>query len=108
MQARASIRYGAVKAPVGHTSRQRRQAPQWSSSGASGSIAAVVKIEPMNSHDPNSRDTRLVCLPCQPSPARAASGFSITGAVSTKIFTALAASSATRAASGLSLALSTS
>ena len=33
------------------------------------------------------RDTRLVCLPCQPSPARCASGFSITGAVSTKTFT---------------------
>ena len=31
-----------------------------------------------------SRDTRLVCLPCQPSPAACASGFSITGAVSTK------------------------
>ena len=31
-----------------------------------------------------SRLTRLVCLPCQPSPAASASGFSITGAVSTK------------------------
>ena len=33
------------------------------------------------------RLTRLVCLPCQPSPAAAASGFSITGAVSTKTLT---------------------
>ena len=33
------------------------------------------------------RETRLVCLPCQPSPARCASGFSITGAVSTNTFT---------------------
>ena len=32
-------------------------------------------------------DTRLVCLPCQPSPAAAASGFSITGAVSTNTLT---------------------
>ena len=31
--------------------------------------------------------TRLVCLPCQPSPAAAASGFSITGAVSTNTLT---------------------
>ena len=31
-----------------------------------------------NSHEPKSRDTRLVCLPCQPSPAAAASGFSMT------------------------------
>ena len=31
-------------------------------------------------------DTRLVCLPCQPMPAAWASGFSITGAVSTNTF----------------------
>ena len=47
----------------------------------------MVKIEPRNSQEPNSRLTRLVCLPCQPSPAFCASGFSITGAVSTKTFT---------------------
>jgi hypothetical protein len=35
------------------------------------------------------RLTRLVCLPCQPSPAWAARGFSITGAVSTKTFSSL-------------------
>jgi len=39
---------------------------------------------PRNSHEPCARLTRLVCLPCQPSPAASASGFSITGAVSTK------------------------
>ena len=32
------------------------------------------------------RETRLVCLPCQPMPAAALSGFSITGAVSTNTF----------------------
>ena len=42
-------------------------------------IAASVKIAPRNSQEPKSRDTRLVCLPCQPSPAACASGFSITG-----------------------------
>ena len=31
-----------------------------------------------------------MCLPCQPNPAAAASGFSITGAVSTNTFTARA------------------
>ena len=40
-----------------------------------------------NSHEPNSRLTRLVCLPCQPIPAASASGFSMTGAVSTNTFT---------------------
>ena len=34
------------------------------------------------------RETRLVCLPCQPIPACCASGFSMTGAVSTKSFKA--------------------
>ena len=48
---------------------------------------SVVKIAPRNSHEPNSRDTRLVCLPCQPRPAACASGFSITAAVSTNTFT---------------------
>ncbi len=33
--------------------------------------------------------TRLVCLPCQPIPAACASGFSITGAVSTNTFSSL-------------------
>ena len=49
--------------------------------------SSVVKMLPRNSQEPNSRETRLVCLPCQPSPAAAASGFSITGAVSTKTLT---------------------
>ena len=66
---------------------------------------------PRNSQEPNSRDTRLVCLPCQPSPARAASGFSSTGAVSTKTFTSAfsgRAAATRKAASSLSLPLSTS
>ena len=56
--------------------------------------SSVVKIEPRNSQEPNSRDTRLVCLPCQPRPAAAASGFSITGAVSTKTLTSAARAAA--------------
>ena len=56
-------------------SRQRRQEPQRSASGASGASASVVRISPRNSHEPNRRETRLVCLPCQPMPARWASGF---------------------------------
>src|SRR6202012_5810247 len=63
---------------------QALQFPQWSVSGSSGGRSAAVKISPRNSQEPNSRDTKLVCLPCQPRPAAAASGFSITGAVSTK------------------------
>ena len=42
-------------------------------------VRAVVRIAPRKSHEPNSRETRLVCLPCQPSPAAIASGFSISG-----------------------------
>ena len=83
MQRRLSRRYGAGKASVGHTSRQRRQEPQRSGSGSSAGSSAVVKIEPRKSQLPNARETSTVCLPCQPSPAAAASGFSITGAVST-------------------------
>ena len=69
--------------------------------------SSVVKIEPRNSQEPNSRDTRLVCLPCQPRPAAAASGFSITGAVSTKTLTSGAARPRARQPAGelLQLAL---
>jgi hypothetical protein len=42
---------------------------------ASRGSSSVVKIAPRNSHEPNSRETRLVCLPCQPNPAAPASGF---------------------------------
>jgi hypothetical protein len=52
-------------------------------SGASGGNSSVVKIAPRNTQLPRSRPRRLVCLPCQPIPAACASGFSITGAVST-------------------------
>jgi hypothetical protein len=50
-------------------------------------VAAVVKMAPRKSQEPNSRLTRFVCLPCQPMPAASASGFSMTGAVSTNTFT---------------------
>ena len=72
---RADVEAGAAGAAM-VASRARR-----------ASSSAVVKIAPRNSHEPNSRLTRLVCLPCQPSPAASASGFSITGAVSTNTFT---------------------
>ena len=49
----------------------------------------AVKIAPRNSHEPNSRETRLVCLPCQPNPAACANGFSMTAAVSTNTLTSL-------------------
>ena len=49
--------------------------------------------------------TRLVCLPCQPMPAASASGFSITGAVSTKTFTSPPARATRRPAISFSLPL---
>ena len=54
----------------------------------SGTMPSVVRFFPRNSQEPCVRETRLVCLPCQPMPARSANGFSITGAVSTNTFTA--------------------
>ena len=56
-------------------------------SASSRGRSEAEKIAPRNSHEPNSRETRLVCLPCQPSPAACASGFSITAAVSMNTFT---------------------
>ena len=77
-------------------------------SGSSGGSSSVVKIAPRNSHEPNSRDTRLVCLPCQPSPAAAASGFSITAAVSTNTFTSPPACAISQRAMSFSRGLMTS
>ena len=70
--------------------------------------ALSVRIVPMKNHDPNSRDTRFVCLPCQPRPAAWANGFSISGAVSTKTFTSALATLANHVAIFLSLPLTTS
>ena len=83
MHLRASSWYGAGNASVGQMSRHRRQLPQRSEAGESGSSSAVVKIAPRKNQLPSVRLTRLVCLPCHPSPAASASGFSMTGAVST-------------------------
>ena len=83
MHRRASSWKGAGNASVGQASRQRVQEPQRSGSGASRGSSSVVKIAPRNTQLPMSRPRRLVCLPCQPIPAACASGFSITGAVST-------------------------
>ncbi len=49
-----------------------------------------------------------MCLPCQPIPAACASGFSITGAVSTKTFTASPVSATIQRATRLSARLTTS
>jgi hypothetical protein len=76
--------------------------------GLVGGRSAVVKIAPRNSQFPNSRDTSTVCLPCQPSPAASANGFSITGAVSTNTFTSEPPRAARKPAASLSLPLMTS
>ena len=60
---------------------------------------------PRNSQLPCSRLTRLVCLPCQPMPAAALNGFSITGAVSTNTFNSLGARSTMNRASAFSALL---
>ena len=73
-------------ASVGQISMQAWHEPQWSGSGKSGGMSRVVRISQRNSQDPKRDDTRFECLPSQPMPARCAKGFSIIGAVSTKIF----------------------
>ena len=108
MQRRASSRYGAGNARVGQISMQARQVPQRSPSGASGFKRAVVKIAPRKSQEPNCRETRLVCLPCQPIPAACASGFSMMGAVSTNTFTSAPLKAEKSRATALSLLLMTS
>jgi hypothetical protein len=65
-------------------------------------------MAPRNSQLPSLRLTRLVCLPCQPSPAASASGFSITGAVSTNTFNSHPASSTSQRASAFSAFLTKS
>ena len=91
---RCSAAHRAGRAPGRRRSGRRRgrrgSEPQWSRSGGSGASARSVRISPRNSQEPSSRETRLVCLPCQPSPACWASGFSSTGAVSTKTLTSAA------------------
>ena len=88
---RCSAGYRAGRAPERRPSGRRRGSAGRSRNGraraSSAGSSAVVKIAPRNSQLPNSRETSTVCLPCQPSPAAAASGFSITGAVSTNTLT---------------------
>ena len=88
MQRRASIRWGAGRLASG---RRRGSACMIRNAGLRSparpaSSSRLVRITPRNSQLPCSRLTRLVCLPCQPIPAACASGFSITGAVSTNTF----------------------
>ena len=64
-------------------------------------------MTPRNSQLPCSRLSRLVCLPCQPMPAAADSGFSITGAVSTNTLSSQPASSASQRPIALSAFLTT-
>ncbi len=71
-------------------------------------MSSVVMMAPRKSQEPNPRETRLVCLPCQPRPAAAASGFSISGAVSTKTLSAQPVSSASQRPTAFSRALMTS
>ena len=88
MQRRASIRWGPTNASrrAGVEAARAASAMLPSVAGASGCSSRLVRITPRNSQLPCSRLTRLVCLPCQPIPAACASGFSITGAVSTNTF----------------------
>jgi len=62
-------------------SRQAWQEPQWSVSAPSRGRSRLVKMTPRNSHEPNSRETRLVCLPCSPVPRLAPVAFHHRGGV---------------------------
>ena len=69
MHRRASSRYGATIAPVGHASMQARQVPQWSVAGGSASRGRSVYSSPRKNQEPADRLRRLVCLPIHPRPA---------------------------------------
>jgi len=65
----------AREAAVGHESRQAWQVPQWVGLGP---VRLQCELDRSRRETATSRtraDTRLVCLPCQPSPACCASGF---------------------------------
>src|SRR5438046_6361055 len=72
MHRRASRAYGPTKAWVGHASRHAVQVPHRSGSRASHSSRAVVSTTPMKNQEPSDGSSRLVFLPIQPRPARAA------------------------------------
>ncbi len=76
--ARGTPRSGRRRGSALHSRNARLRRP-----ARRASSSRLVRITPRNSQLPCSRLTRLVCLPCQPIPAAWASGFSITGAVST-------------------------
>ena len=79
-----------------HTILVNREHGNWLFLGASGANSSEVMMIPRNSQLPWVRDSRLLCLPCQPIPAAADSGFSITGAVSTNTLSWHPASSASQ------------
>ena len=79
---------------VGRRKRSGRADVEAGAAGAAVIASRRVRLErqvserpPRNSQEPKVRDTRLVCLPCQPIAPCWASGFSITGAVSTNTLT---------------------
>jgi hypothetical protein len=84
MQRRASIVCGATMAPVGQPVRQRVHEPQLLRIGSSAGISAELRMAPMNTHEPaRAWVSRLLFLPIQPRPARAASARSAKGRSST-------------------------
>jgi hypothetical protein len=83
MHFRASSSYAAVIACVGHASMHRLHVPHRSTAGSSAGSSSVVSTSPSSTHDPMFSLITHVFFPTQPIPARAASSFSITGALST-------------------------
>jgi hypothetical protein len=84
MQRRASIVCGATSAPVGQPDRHRVQDPQFVRTGSSVGSSAELRIAPRKTHEPaRAWVSRLVFLPIQPKPARAASARSASGRSST-------------------------
>src|SRR5688572_31910071 len=83
-----STTYGSTIASVGQASMQAVQLPQWSVIGSSYSRSRFSRISPRKTQEPNSFVITFECFPIQPTPARIAQGFSITGEVSTQTFPA--------------------
>jgi hypothetical protein len=70
---------GPTIAPVGQAVMQRTHEPQDFRSGASGSSSAVVSSSASSTQEPAAGVSRLVLLPNQPRPARAAKARSARG-----------------------------
>ncbi len=83
MQRRLSSTPGAMRAPVGHATMHRVQAPHDLREGSVGGSSTSTSIAPSRTQDPSSGVRMLVFLPYQPRPARAATARSTTGPLST-------------------------